>query len=149
MAVPLWVLQDTPSIYQSTSTQTQREKLMKVSPSTPTLFIALLIAISGCLDDSITGIRPLTFSFYADPITASVGQTITFSYEGTGTLIQGVIVEYGDGAIDSVFTPGSVVEVSGVLDHEYETTGTFQALGRLETVEASLSETVTIEINNP
>ena len=90
---------------------------MKVSPSTPTLFIALLIAVSGCLDDSITGTRPLTFSFSASPTTASVGQTITFSYEGTGTLIQGVIVEYGDGAIDSVFTPGSVIEVGGVLDH--------------------------------
>ena len=122
---------------------------MKVSPSTPTLFIALLIAVSGCLDDSITGTRPLTFSFSADPTTASVGQTITFSYEGTGTFIQGVIVEYGDGAIDSVFTPGSVVEVGGVLDHEYETTGTFQALGRLETAQTFLSETVTIEINSP
>ena len=122
---------------------------MKVSPSTLPLFIALLLAVSGCLDDSITGTRPLTFSFSASPTTTSVGQTITFSYEGTGTLIQGVIVDYGDGVIDSVFTPGSVVEVSGALDHEYEATGTFQALGRLETVETFLSETVTIQINTP
>jgi len=122
---------------------------MKVSPPTPTLFVALLLAASGCLDDNITGTRPLTFSFSASPTTTSVGQTITFSYEGTGTLIQGVIVEYGDGAIDSVFTPGTVVEVAGVLDHKYETTGTFQALGRLETAETFLSETVTIQINTP
>ena len=122
---------------------------MKVSPPTPTLFVALLLAVSGCLDDNITGTRPLTFSFSASPTTASVGQTITFSYEGTGTFIQGVIVEYGDGAIDSVFTPGSVVEVGGVLDHKYEATGTFQALGRLETDQTFLSETVTIEINSP
>ena len=122
---------------------------MKVSPPTPTLFVALLLAASGCLDDNITGTRPLTFSLSAEPTTGSVGQTITFSYEGTGTIIQGVILEYGDGVIDSVFTPGSVVEVGGNLNHEYETTGTFQALGRMETTSTFLTETVTIQINNP
>ena len=74
---------------------------------------ALMIVGSACLDDSITGTRTLTFSLSADPTSTTVGQTVTFRYEGTGTRIQGVVVDYGDGLVDSVFTPGTVVEVGG------------------------------------
>ncbi|HIF23713.1 MAG TPA: hypothetical protein EYQ27_17825 [Gemmatimonadetes bacterium] len=110
---------------------------------------ALMIVGSACLDDSITGTRTLTFSLSADPTSTTVGQTVTFNYEGTGTRIQGVVVDYGDGSVDSVFTPGTVVEVEGSFVHEYGTSGTFQAVGRLETVEAFLSDTVTIQVNAP
>jgi len=109
---------------------------------------ALMIVGSACLDDSITGTRPLSFNFTADPTSASVGQTVTFSYAATGTRIQGVIVEYGDGSADSVFTPGTVVEVEGVLEHAYEITGTFQAVGRLETTQTFLADTVTIQVGS-
>ena len=106
----------------------------------------LMIVGSACLDDSITGTRPLSLSFTADPTSASVGQTVTFRYAATGTRIQGVIVEYGDGSVDSVFTPGTVVEVEGVLQHEYEISGTFQSVGRLETSQTFLADTVTIQV---
>ena len=110
---------------------------------------ALMIVGSACLDDSITGTRTLTFSLSADPTSTTVGQTVTFRYEGTGTRIQGVVVDYGDGSVDSVFTPGTVVEVGGDFVHEYGASGTFQAVGRLETVQAFLSDTVTIQVNAP
>lgn len=111
------------------------------------VLIALMLAGSGCLDDSITGTRPLTFSFSADPTSASVGQTIIFSYQATGTRIQGIIVEFGDGAVDSVFTPGTVVLVSGTMEHEYTTAGAFEVVGRLETSQAFLSDTLTIQVD--
>jgi PKD repeat protein len=109
----------------------------------------LMIVGSACLDDSITGTRTLTFSLSADPTSTTVGQTVTFRYEGTGTRIQGVVVDYGDGSVDSVFTPGTVVELEGNFVHEYGASGTFQAVGRLETVQAFLSDTVTIQVNIP
>ncbi len=127
---------------------TPRERCMKAI--WPALALtALMIVGSACLDDSITGTRTLTFSLSADPTSTTVGQTVTFRYEGTGTRIQGVVVDYGDGSVDSVFTPGTVVEVEGSLVHEYGTSGTFQAVGRLETVQAFLSDTVTIQVNTP
>ena len=113
----------------------------------PALALTTLIIVgSACLDDSITGTRVLTFGLTAEPTSASVRQTVTFRYGGTGTRIQGVIVEYGDGSVDSVFTPGTVVEIEGVFEHQYETSGTFQAVGRLETSQSFLADTVTIQV---
>ena len=127
---------------------TPRERCMKAT--WPALALtALMIVGSACLDDSITGTRTLTFSLSADPTSTTVGQTVTFRYEGTGTRIQGVVVDYGDGSVDSVFTPGTVVELEGNFVHEYGASGTFQAVGRLETVQAFLSDTVTIQVNTP
>ncbi len=115
----------------------------------PALILTTLIIVgSACLDDSITGTRPLSFSFSADPLSVSAGQTVTFRYQGTGTRIQGVIMEYGDGSVDSVFTPGTVVEIEGLFEHQYEISGTFQAVGRLETSRSFLADTVTIQVGS-
>jgi len=122
----------------------ERENMKATRPALA--LTALMIVGSACLDDSITGSRPLSLSFTANPTSSSVGQTVTFRYAATGPRIQGVIMEYGDGSVDSVFTPGTVVEVEGVLEHEYEIAGTFQVVGRLETAQTFLAETVTIQV---
>jgi hypothetical protein len=95
--------------------------------------------VVGCLDDSITGSRPLTFQLTSDLTEAIVGQTITFNYETTGTAIQGIILEYGDGVVDTSFVGGSAVQASGYLEHAYDVIGTFVVEGRVETATGNLS----------
>ena len=113
----------------------------------------VLLASAGvaCLDDSITGARPLTFSLTVPEPTAQVGDSVTFEYEATGTGILGVIMNYGDGTVDSMDVVsasggGNIVEYSDAPRYAYETSGTYEVIGRLETTDGSASDTVQVEI---
>jgi hypothetical protein len=109
--------------------------------------LLLACATASCLDDNITGTRPLTFSLTSDLTSAIVDQTITFNYAATGTSMVGVIVTYGDGAADSTFTPGNVVEASGEFTHVWTAVGSYVVAGRVETLLGIEMDSITITIN--
>lgn len=107
---------------------------------------------TACLDDSITGTRPVAFTLTSSTSTAQVGDSITFSYEATGTGILGVIMNFGDGRVDSTdvaeMAGGSnIVEYSDQPKHAYTAGGTYEVIGRLETVNGFRSDTVEVQIN--
>jgi hypothetical protein len=108
--------------------------------------LVAVVALAACLDDSITGTRPLAFSMTASTQTASVGQDITFSYEATGTALQWVVVDYGDGLADTVFTSSNVVEASGTLTHAYDLTGDFLVSGKAENFTGTRTQEIDIEV---
>ena len=109
--------------------------------------LLLACAAASCLDDNITGTRPLTFSLTSDLTSAIVDQTITFNYVATGTRMVGVVVTYGDGVADSVFTPGNVVEASGEFTHVWAAAGSYVVAGRVETQLGIETDEITITIN--
>jgi hypothetical protein len=113
------------------------------------VFGMLLLACgaASCLDDSITGTRPLTFSLTSDLTSAIVDQAITFNYAATGTSMVGVVVTYGDGVADSVFTPGNVIQASGEFTHVWDAVGSYVVSGRVETLLGVETEEITITIN--
>ena len=108
--------------------------------------LLLACAAASCLDDSITGTRALTFSLTSDLTSAIVDQTITFNYAATGTSMVGVIVTYGDGVADSVFTPGNVVEASGEFTHVW-TAVEATSCRRVRTLFGIETDEITITIN--
>ena len=118
----------------------------------PILAVAfLLLTTAACLDDSITGARPLSFSLSAPVTTAQVGDSVTFEYAATGTGILGVVMDYGDGTLDSLDVAaqsggGNIVEYSAQPRYAYTTAGTFEVVGQLVTTDGSLSDTVQVEI---
>ena len=59
------------------------------------------VAVSACLDESITGTRPLTLTISVDPSTVVVDEVVTATYDATGTGLVGIIVNWGDGVVDS------------------------------------------------
>ena len=115
------------------------------------VFAPILVAgslLASCLDDSITGTRPISFSLTADLVTVTVGNEVTFSYNATGTQMQGVILDYGDGVVDSVdVTGGNVIEAGGVLMHTFTVPGAFLVRGRVETVAEVRRDSLTIQVN--
>lgn len=114
-------------------------------------FFGLLLATgtAACLDDSITGTRPLSFSLSVSPGTALVGDSVEFEYEATGTAIYGVVLAYGDGAADTVFAETSnEVERFGTLRYAYDAAGTFEVIGSVFTSIGSRADTVAVEITD-
>lgn len=108
--------------------------------------IAAVLATTACLDDSITGTRPLTFSLTASTQSADVGQEITFNYEATGTALHWVVVDYGDNMADTVLANSNVVEAAGTLTHSYALAGDFLVSGKAENFTGIETQEIAIEI---
>ena len=103
--------------------------------------------VAGCLDDSITGTRPLSFSMSASATTVVVNTDVTFSYQATGTRLQRVWVDYGDEAADTVFFGGSILAAEGSLTHAFATTGSFVVSGSAWAFAGTKTQQITIQVN--
>lgn len=115
------------------------------------IFVGLValatVVTAGCLDDSITGSRPLTMAITVEPETASVNETVTARYTATGTGIYGIVMDWGDGVVDSIQLSGTVVNASGPIEHDYLVAGDYQVHGRVEAQNGNLTSSVPIVIN--
>jgi len=112
---------------------------------------AIAVAVSlaaGCLDDNITGVRPLTLTLTVEPATAAVGDSITFRYAATGTELFAIALDYGDGKTGSVPLLGGLaaVELTGFLKHAYGEAATYVATGIATDNTGTLSRQVTVQI---
>lgn len=108
--------------------------------------MAVLGATTACLDDSITGTRPLSFSVTADLTTPAVGQEVTFSFAAAGTGLRSVAIDFGDGVIDttSYFGP---LEATGQVLHAYGSAGVFVVRGEAVANAGVASDEITITVN--
>ncbi len=114
-----------------------------------TIFSLLLAAttLAACLDDDITGTRPLSFTMQAEAESAATGDSIYFAFEGTGTSIIGVIVTFGDGVADTTETvSSSTVQMAGRAGHVYTDAGDYQVVGTLYTPTGNRADTVSVQI---
>lgn len=111
--------------------------------------LLLLAAVSpaACLDADVTGTRPLSFTMSASDTTTMVGTEVTFGFAATGTALQLVWFEFGDGGGDTLLLGGSVVEASGNFMHTYTATGSFVVSGSTRGLAGTESQQVTIEVN--
>ncbi len=111
------------------------------------LILAAVAVGAGCLDDSITGTRPLDVSVTVTPASAAVGETVTASFNATGTGLQGVILDWGDGALDSLVLSGIAVEAGQDIEHAYSAVGSYTISARAEDQTGARTATTAIQIN--
>lgn len=117
-----------------------------------TAFAVILASVTAvaCLDNSITGTRPLSFTLTSNVATSNVGDSITFTFTATGTSIFGVLMDYGDGTLDTLpAESASTVEWTQQVRRAFEIPGNFNVVGRLETGVGSRSDTVAVTITDP
>lgn len=117
-----------------------------------TAFAVILASVTAvaCLDNSITGTRPLSFTLTSDAATSTVGDSLTFTFAATGTSIFGVVLNYGDGTMDTIPAESpNTVEWTQQVRRAFEVPGEFNVVGRLETGVGSRSDTVAVTITDP
>ena len=118
--------------------------------SRTTFFAGLLVVgtvAAGCLDDSITGTRPVTLSIVVASETAAVGEQVTVAYSASGTGLISVIVDWGDGVIDTVSFGGLPVEAAGNVEHTYSDAGTYDITGTVSARNGTASSETTVHIS--
>lgn len=102
---------------------------------------------AACLDDDITGTRPLAFSLTSSGTTAVVDQEVTFSYDAQGTGLRIVRINYGDGVSDSTTFRSSTVSGAGDLTHSFTMAGTFVVRGEAQAQAGVAKDSVVVTIN--
>lgn len=103
----------------------------------------------ACSDVLFEGGGPLSITLSADKTTLVAGDTVSFSYDAVGTILQGVIMQYGDGVSDSVSTSGAQT-VQGHFVHVYPTAGTFTATATVyDGQQGTESAQATLQVSEP
>lgn len=108
--------------------------------------MAVAAVVSACLDDSITGVRPLAITITPSTTTTTVGQAVDFEFLATGRVLSLVVLAYGDGVADSATFSGPV-EAGGDLVHTYTSAGMFTVVGQATGIEGVVADTLTITVN--
>ncbi len=109
------------------------------------LALGAALVLGACLDD-VTGVRPLTFSLEASPTTASVGDSVSFEYEATGTGLAIIFLDYGDATADTL-TFDAPLEIGGFLRHAYDSAGTYEVVGIAVANAGQARDTVNVTVN--
>ena len=88
------------------------------------LLLGALLAVACTTDDPF---QPgVSISLTATPPRTGVGMDVVFEFRATGASLTRVVLDYGDGAVDSVEAFGAS-EASGSPTHAYAAPGTYRA----------------------
>lgn len=109
--------------------------------------IAAVVAGAGaCSNVTFEGGGPVSIELTADRTTAKTGQDVNFLADAVGAILDGIVLAYGDGEADTLFTSGSQT-AHGRFVHAYEATGTFSVVGTVyDGRQGPASDTVVIQV---
>ena len=87
------------------------------------ILLASLTLLGACGDFSTT-IRDTAVTLTSEPTSAAIRQTFRIRYEAQGRSLNRLIIDFGDGAVDSLGLQGAVT-ATGFREHAYQTSGTY------------------------
>ena len=88
----------------------------------------------------------LRFTITASPDDPSVGDPVRFDFDAAGSSLVGVIVDYGDGAVDSVLTFGAT-RAQGDVSHSFDLAGHFTGRATaVDAVEGEISDQIVVVV---
>jgi len=93
-----------------------------------TAMLAVVLGAAACSDLTFEGGGPVSITLTATPTTVATGADVTFTYDLKGEFLDGVTLDFGDGAADTAFAPGAQ-SAHGSFVHAYDAAGAFTAIG--------------------
>lgn len=108
--------------------------------------LVLAAALAACTEVTYDEDADVRVELTASPTTARTGQSITFTLEAEGSVLDYIAVQYGDGGTDTIQTSNAQTAY-GTFVHAYATVGTFRAVGSVWDVRQGVAtDTVVIQI---
>ena len=106
---------------------------------------AVLLACSESVVDACGG--ALSVVVTVDPPSQTVGQAVTVRSTANGTSLDGTIIDYGDGQVDSVGAFGACTQTV-TQPKTYDSAGTYTVIATIEDLsQGSASDQVMVQIN--
>ena len=114
------------------------------------LAVPVLFAASACSSTSTDVGGPLSIMLTVDRTSGRAGvDAFSFHYEATGTDLLGVVLEFGDGQVDSLAAFGAA-RAGATREHVYASPGTYLASARVQEAFGALrADTVQVEVQSP
>ena len=113
----------------------------------PTLLLASAfgVLLGSCSSNEVTFGGPLELQIRSNsPV--SVGDSLQLDYDVVGRNLLGMVVEWGDAELDSVFFSGAQ-SAGGRVRHQYADEGTYTLMARvLDQVEGNTTKELTVTI---
>lgn len=98
---------------------------------------ALVGGVWGCSDSLVDIGRELSLDFSGPPTTA-LSDSLPVTYDVRGRSLLGMVVDYGDGSLDSLFFSGAQ-SAGGRVAHKYQEPGDYVVSGKVQdAVEGSI-----------
>ena len=101
---------------------------MKTKAKSWIVLVALAVGATACSDLTFEGGGPVSITLTATPTTVATGTDVTFTYDIAGEFLDGVTLDYGDGAADTAYAQGAQ-SAHGKFVHAYDASGSFTAIG--------------------
>lgn len=110
--------------------------------------IALGAVLSACSESTIdTFGGPLSVAVTAEPTTQTVGQEIAVRAETRGTQLEGTIIDFGDGQVDSFAAFGANTQTVTHMK-AYDSAGTYTIVASAEDPgQGTVTDQVVVQIN--
>jgi hypothetical protein len=119
---------------------------MKRSALLFAIVITAFVALNACGDFSTT-LRDTKVTLTLDKTTAPRTDSFRIRYEAEGRSLNRLILDYGDGVVDSLGLQGAVT-ATGFRFHRYQAPGQFLVSGILEELGGvSVTETVSVTVS--
>lgn len=131
------------------TTEAHEDLPLKMQFRSGALAMIAVAAMAACSSSVSTGGNAHTAELSVDRPTAAVGDSISFDLQGTGQLLAGMSIQYGDGAADTIAAEGAV-SAGMRRKHAYSEAGTYIAVGSVVDGTtgglAVLNDSVTVQI---
>jgi hypothetical protein len=111
------------------------------------IFVLSAIAALNACGDFSTTIRDTEVELTLDKSTAPRADSFKVSYRAQGRSLNRLVIDYGDGAVDSLGLSGAVT-ATGFKFHRYQSAGQFIVSGTLEELGGpSVTHTVNLTVS--
>jgi hypothetical protein len=119
---------------------------MKRSVLLLAIVLSAFVALNACGDFSTT-IRDTAVTLTLDKTTAPRADSFRIRYEAQGRSLNRLVLDYGDGGVDSLGLSGAVT-ATGFKYHRYQATGQYLVSGTLEELGGvSVTHTVSLTVS--
>lgn len=114
------------------------------------LAVSVVMAASACARTSTDVGEPLSITLTVDRTSGRAGlDTFSFHYEVAGTDLLGVVLDFGDGQVDSLAAMGAA-RAAATREHVYASPGTYSASAKAqEAFGNAKADTVTVVVQAP
>jgi hypothetical protein len=127
-----------------------RRKISASLVATAVLAGAALTAAAGCSRTTTDVGEPLSITLTVDRTSGRAGvDAFTYHYEAAGTDLLGVVLDFGDGQVDSLAAQGAA-RAAATRSHVYASPGTYSAHARaMEAFGSVRADTVVVAVQAP
>ena len=111
--------------------------------------VGVAAALAACSSTTTSDGGPVLVELSADQTTVVAGSKLPIDYTASGQYLSGVIIQYGDGLLDSIPLYGAQ-SASGRVQHTWDSAGTYTVRAEaIDPTQGSATDQLSVSVSAP